>query len=269
MSWTTSCPSPRLNSSISTRPSFLPDPLNHQPNCIRFSALLPSNVLLGLKAVSRCSEPAASPTRRKMKLNQSPPDLPTYTKRRSPQSSVKPTRQMKKQKSRPNPRSLLPQKPRRHLTPRQNLRQRRLRCFRITLTRYQSPSPPKTTALNDLLFRERFGWLVTSSFRAYRRRSHKYLFLPRVSPIFSHARHISIPTLLPPIIRISLFACFPLDSPLCTTACITHFRILLSSMSTHLYSRRNTLHFDYTITSSDHNRMFTMKDFLPCGRAEL
>ena len=150
MSWTTSCPSPRLISLTSTKPSSRPDHLNHPLSYIHSSTLPPSSALPGRKPALRCSAPAASPTKmtkrngkRSWKADQSPPDLSTETK-------CHPC-----------------QRPQLHPDPRQNLLPRRLRSSRGTLNWCRNPSLPKAKMPNYQLSRGRFSWPATSSSPVY------------------------------------------------------------------------------------------------------
>jgi len=120
---------------------------------------------------------------------------------------TKAAHRMRKQNSRPNPRSLLSQRLPPHPDPRRNPRQRRLPRFRTTLKWCQNPSLSKTATFNNRLFRGRFGSLVTSSSPACQRLSPKSPFPlrdpPALSSVYPTLSHLVTPTVLT---YLSLFA---------------------------------------------------------------
>lgn len=169
MSWTTTCPSPRLTFSTSTKPSSPPTLLNYHPNCIRSSTLPPSSALPDQK-VSSCSEPVAFPTTKRTKRSRnvvpSLPSLSTETKWPPPQSSTKPTHPTKRRESEPHPPSFLLRTPQQAQCPLRNLPHRRLPRFPTSPIWCPNRSPVKTAPKN-LLFRGRSGSPVISSSRAF------------------------------------------------------------------------------------------------------
>ena len=169
MSWTTSCPSLRLTFSASTKPFSLPVTPNPPLNYTHSSTPPLLSALLDLKAVSRCSEPAASPMKiRTRKAHHSPLGLSTRRNWWPLHSLTWKILQMRRQMSRPDPRALLPQKHQPRPSPLRNLPRRRLPPSPIIHTWCQNPPLGKTTP-NHLLFRGRSGWPDISSSRAYRR----------------------------------------------------------------------------------------------------